>query len=222
VSKLAAEADGDERLFFGTIDTWLIAKLTGMKSIVTDSTNACRTMLMNLHTLEWDEENLKMFDVKKCYLPEIKKSSSDLFGTVEESECAALKGVPITGVLGDQQAACLGHILRTGQVKTTYGTGCFILQNVGDKPVISKHGLLGTVCYRIGDKTQYALEGAVEIAGAAIQWAKSVGIITDVKNIEKEALEVEDCGDVYFVAAFGGLLTPHYRDDARGLMIGMS
>ena len=112
--------------------------------------------------------------------------------------------------------------MREGQVKTTYGTGCFILQNVGEKPILSKNGLLGTVCYRIGDKTYYALEGAVEVAGAAISWAKSVGIITDTKQIEPEALSVSDCGDVYFVPAFGGLLSPHYRDDARGLLIGMS
>ena len=177
VKDMAASDGGDSKLVFGTIDTWLIAKLTGLKNIVTDSSNASRTMLMNLHTLEWCDENLTMFGIKKCWLPEIKKSSSDNFGVIAESECSGLKGVGITGVLGDQQAACLGHLLRKGQVKTTYGTGCFILQNVGEKPVLSKNGLLGTVCYRIGDKTQYALEGAVEIAGAAIEWAKSVGII---------------------------------------------
>ena len=134
---MVASQDCDKKLVLSTIDTWLIAKLTGLKSIVTDSTNASRTMLMSLHTLEWCDENLTMFGVKKCWLPEIKKSSSENFGQIAESECAALKGVGITSVLGDQQAACLGHILRQGQVKTTYGTGCFILQNVGDKPVIS-------------------------------------------------------------------------------------
>lgn len=116
----------------------------------------------------------------------------------------------------------MGHILRQGEVKTTYGTGCFILQNVGEQPVISEHGLLGTVCYRLNGKTQYALEGAVEVAGAAISWAKSIGLITDTKNIMPEALEVEDCGDVYFVPAFGGLISPHYDENARGLLIGMS
>ena len=124
---MLADKDCDSKLTFGTIDTWLIAKLSGLKSIVTDSTNASRTMLMSLHTLEWCDENLTMFGIQKCWLPEIKKSSSELFGVIEESECAMLKGVQITSVLGDQQAACLGHILRKGQVKTTYGTGCFIL-----------------------------------------------------------------------------------------------
>ena len=150
---MLADANCDEKLCFGTIDTWLMAKLTGLGSIATDSTNASRTMLMNLHSLEWSDDTLAMFGIKKCWLPEIKKSSSESFGKISDPLCSALEGVEITGVLGDQQAACLGHILREGQVKTTYGTGCFILQNVGDKPVLSKNGLLGTVCYRIGDKT---------------------------------------------------------------------
>ena len=113
-----------------------------------------------------------------------------------------LAGVPIGGVIGDQQSACLGHILKQGEVKTTYGTGCFILTNVGNKPVQSTAGLLSTVCYKIGDETQYALEGAVETAGAAISWAKSVGLITDTKKIEEEARSVDNCGDVYLVPAF--------------------
>lgn len=116
----------------------------------------------------------------------------------------------------------MGHLLQPGEVKTTYGTGCFILTNVGDKPVLSKNGLLTTMCYRLDGKSQYALEGAVEVAGAAVKWAKSVGLVLDESRIMEEALSVEDCGDVYFVPAFGGLLSPHYRDDARGLLIGMS
>ena len=116
----------------------------------------------------------------------------------------------------------MGHLLRPGEVKTTYGTGCFILTNTGEKPVMSDNGMLTTVCYRLNGETQYALEGAVETAGAAIKWAKSIGLVQDEKKITDEALSVKDCGDVYFVPAFGGLLTPHYRDDARGLLIGMS
>lgn len=154
---------------------------------------------MDINTLEWSETLLAEFGIDRSYLPEIIKSSSDDFGIVSDGQ---LKGVPITGVLGDQQAACLGHILKPGEVKNTYGTGCFMLSNTGSKPVHSKFGLLTTVCYRIGDQTNYALEGAVEVAGAAIQWAKSVGLVTDVKKIEEQALSVPDCGDVYFVPAF--------------------
>ena len=165
---------------------------------------------------------MNLFGVRESWLPSIVKNSSDDFGLVHECECAPLAGVPITGVLGDQQAACLGHILKPGEVKTTYGTGCFILTNVGDKPVLSDNGLLSTVCYRLDGKTQYALEGAVEVAGAAVKWAKSVGLVQDERRIMEEALSVKDCGDVYFVPAFGGLFTPHYCDDARGLLIGMS
>ena len=199
-----------------------LQKLSGLQSIVTDSTNASRTMLMDIETLEWSRENLEFFGVKESWLPSIVKNSSDDFGKVNGNECTLLADVPITGLLGDQQAACLGHVLAPGEVKTTYGTGCFILTNVGDKPVLSTNGLLTTVCYRIDNQTQYALEGAVEVAGAAVKWAKSIGLVTEEARISEEALTVTDCGDVYFVPAFSGLLSPHYRDDARGLLIGMS
>lgn len=136
-------------------------------------------MLMDINTLEWNQQNLDLFDVRESWLPRIIKNSSDDFGKIDGRECAQLANVPITGVLGDQQAACLGHLLRPGEVKTTYGTGCFILTNTGEDPVLSKNGMLTTVCYRLNGQTQYALEGAVETAGAALQWAKSVGLVTD-------------------------------------------
>lgn len=151
-----------------TIDTYLIARLTGMKSLVTDSTNASRTMLMDINTLQWSDKMLKEYGISTDQLPRIIQESSGDFGTFNCEAAAGLAGVPISGVLGDQQAACLGHVLKEGEVKNTYGTGCFLLQNVGSKPVQSTNGLLTTMCYKIGDETQYALEGAVEIAGAAI------------------------------------------------------
>lgn len=193
-----------------------------MNSVVTDSTNASRTMLMGIKDLDWNQENLDVFSINEGWLPKIVKNSSDDFGSVHKDVCPELSDVPITGVLGDQQAACFGHLLKPGEVKTTYGTGCFILTNVGEKPVISNHGLLSTVCYRLDGKTQYALEGAVETAGAAIKWAKSVDLVKDERLISEEALTVDDCGDVYFVPSFGGLLSPHYSTDARSLLIGMS
>jgi glycerol kinase len=159
-------------------------------------------MLMDLATLEWHQPTLELFGIEEKWLPTIVKSNAADFGSIAESRFARLAGVQIGGVIGDQQAACLGHCLRPGEVKTTYGTGCFILTNVGNKPVQSTAGLLSTVCFKINDQTQYALEGAVEVAGAAIQWAKSVGLITDNAKIEPEALSVADCGDVYFVPAF--------------------
>lgn len=191
-----------ENLVLSTIDTYLIARLTKGKSIVTDSTNASRTMLMDINTLDWSDNMLNEYEIKKEWLPNIIKESSGNFGSVSDDLVSQLAGVPISGVAGDQQAACIGHVLREGQVKNTYGTGCFILQNTGTKPVISKNGLLTTMCYKIGNNTQYALEGSVEIAGAAISWAKSVGFIQNAKDLESLALSVDDCGDVYFVPAF--------------------
>ena len=153
VKALAASDPNGDELCFSTIDTWLIAKLSGLRSVVTDSTNASRTMLMDINSLEWNQQNLDIFGVKKSWLPEIVKNSSDNFGAVYPTESPWLPNVPITGVLGDQQAACLGHLLRPGEVKTTYGTGCFILTNIGDRPVLSENGLLTTVCYRLDGQT---------------------------------------------------------------------
>lgn len=175
---------------------------------------------MDINTLEWSDKMISEFGLDKKWLPTIHKSSSSMFGRVQG--LGALDGVPITGVLGDQQSACLGHLLKPGQVKNTYGTGCFMLGNTGETPIQSTHGLLTTVCYRIGDKTYYALEGSVEMAGAAVKWAKTVGIVHDVKMIEEEAKTVPDSGDVYFVPAFQGIFAPYWRSDARGCLIGMS
>eukprot|EP00347_Sterkiella_histriomuscorum_P018516 403345212 len=209
------------KVIFGTIDAWLIYRLTNGKQILTDSSNASRTMLMDINSLEWSDKMLKEFGIKKECLPDIKLSSSDDYGVVESVH--SLEGVPITGVIGDQQAACLGHILKPNEVKNTYGTGCFILNNVGTKPVQSKYGLLTTLCYSLGaDQTFYALEGAVEVAGSAIKWAQSVGMLGSVKELENLCYTVEDNGDVYFVPAFNGIFSPYWRDDARALMIGMS
>lgn len=219
----AAVQAGKDDLCMGTIDTWLIAKLTGLTKFVTDSSNASRTMLMDINTLEWSDKMLAEFEIEKRWLPEISKSSSANFGEIALVKgVEALAGVPITGVLGDQQAACLGHILMPGEVKNTYGTGCFMLMNTGDKAVQSSAGLLTTLCYRLGDRTCYALEGAVEVAGAAVEWAKSIGLVTKASAIEGEALSVPDCGDVYFVPAFQGIFSPYWRDDARGCLIGMT
>ena len=176
----AAAADASSGLLFGTIDTWLIAKLSGLTSFATDSSNASRTMLMDIHTLEWSDKMTTDFGIDNKWLPAIIKNSDADFGRVS-AILPELEGVVIGGVLGDQQAACLGHVLREGEVKNTYGTGCFILANVGSTPVQSSHGLLTTVCYRLDGKTQYALEGAVEIAGSGVEWAKSVGLLTDTK-----------------------------------------
>ena len=188
---------------------------------MTDSSNASRTMLMDLNSLQWSDNMLADFGIKKECLARIKLSSSDNFGTV--TDVPSIAGVTIGGVIGDQQGACLGHLLKVGEVKNTYGTGCFILANVGTKPVKSTHGLLSTLCYSLGEgKTWYALEGAVEIAGAAIQWAKSVNLISSASELEELASTVDDCGDLYFVPAFNGLFSPYWRDDARGLMIGIN
>jgi len=177
-------------------------------------------MLMDINTLDWSDKMLSEYKIHKSWLPTIIKDSNGKFGAVSSSLIPELNGVPITGVLGDQHASCLGHILKEGQVKNTYGTGCFMLQNTGANAVQSNHGLLTTICYRVNGNTQYALEGAVEIAGAAIQWAKSVGFIASPKELEPLASSVEDCGDVYFVPAFQGIFSPYWRDDARGLWIG--
>ena len=217
---LKAEASGN--LCFGTIDSWLINWLTKGKEFVIDSTNASRTNLMNINTLEWDQEMLKTFNIKQECLPRIVKESSADFGVIEEP---ILKGVPITGVIGDQQSACLGHTLNIGEVKTTYGTGCFILMNTGTKPILSKNGLLTTVLYKLNENspTSYAFEGAVEWGGATIEWAKNnLGLFKDFKEFDQLLTSVNDNGGVYFVPAFSGLFSPYWRNDARGTILGLS
>ena len=206
-------------LLFGTIDSWLLWNLTGRH--VTDVTNASRTMLMNLKTLDWDASMLKALDVPRAMLPEI-RSSSEVYG---EARLDALRGVPVAGILGDQQAALFGQTcFGKGEAKNTYGTGCFMLLNTGAEPVISKNGLLTTLGYKLGDAPAvYALEGSIAIAGALVQWLRdNLGMIEKSQDIETLASAVTDNGGIYFVPAFSGLYAPHWRDDARGVIAGMT
>ena len=217
------EAHKKGTLMVGTVDTWLIWNLSGRQKYVTDVTNASRTMLMNIATLEWDEELCDFFNIDSSVLPEIVPSSDpEAFGKIVTG---SFKGVAISGCLGDQQAALVGQqCFKKGTAKSTYGTGCFVLYNCGESVVYSNNGLLSTVAYRFGkgSKPVYALEGAVSIAGAAISWLKSVGIIDKYSDVEELMRTVEDTGDVYFVPAFNGLFAPYWRPDARGTIVGIT
>ena len=210
-------------LLFGTIDSWLIWHLTGGATggvHVTDVTNASRTMLMNLATLAWDPELLDAVLIPAAMLPEI-RSSSEVYGR----GVGDLAGVPICGDLGDQHAALFGQTcFEPGQLKCTYGTGCFMLMHTGERPVASSHGLITTVAARLGDApATYALEGSVAVAGSLIGWLRdNLGIIGDASEVEKLARSVPDSGDVVFVPAFSGLFAPHWRSDARGLIAGLT
>ena len=207
---------------FGTIDSWLLWNLTeGIHK--TDVTNASRTLLMNLETLDWDEDLLKLFSVPRSALPEI-CSSSEVYG-LTKLDGAIKSGIPISGILGDQQAAMVGQAcFRKGESKTTYGTGNFALLNTGEEIIRSKAGLLTTVCYKFGDeKPHYALEGSVAVTGSAVQWLRDqLGIIKNASEIENLASEVADNGGVYFVPAFSGLFAPYWRSDARGVIVGLT
>ncbi len=188
---------------------------------VSDITNASRYLMMNLKTLQWDEGVAEKFGVPLSALPKI-VSNSELYGTVAEG---GLKGVPICGCIGDQQAATLGHRCKPGEAKNTYGTGLFLLLNTGENIVQSKHGLLTTPCFQLGpnEKTHYALEGAVATGGVSVSWLRDgIGIIENPQDTETLATSVEDTGGVYFVPAFSGLLAPYWREDARGLLIGLT
>jgi glycerol kinase len=210
-------------LLFGNMDTWVIWNLTGGVH-VTDVTNASRTLLMNLRTLDWDKEILQLLGIPRAMLPRI-CSSSEVYGTVAESCGLPLAGVPITGDLGDQQAALFGQACyRPGEAKNTYGTGCFMLMNMGEVPVASKSGLLTTLGYKIGgQKAVFALEGSIAIAGALVQWLRdNLGLIQRSSDVEALARTVEDNGGIYFVPAFSGLFAPHWRADARGAVVGMT
>lgn len=207
-------------LLFGNIDTFLVWKLTGGLH-VTDVTNASRTQLMNLATLSWDPELLDLFDIPAVMLPRI-CSSSEVYGRVSES---ALAGVPIAGILGDQQAALVGQTcFEPGQAKNTYGTGSFLLLNTGNRAVPSRHGLLTTLAYKFGSApAAYALEGSIAITGALVQWLRdNLGLIRTSANVEALALTVEDNGGVYFVPAFSGLYAPYWQDAARGVITGLT
>ena len=208
-------------LLFGTIDSWLIWKLTSGKTHITDASNASRTMLFNINTLEWDKELLKIFRIPRSLLPEV-KASSEVYGKVEIDN--ELKGISIAGNAGDQQAALFGQLcFEKGLSKNTYGTGCFMLQNIGTEPVKSENLLLTTIAWQIGGKTEYALEGSVFIGGAVIQWLRdSLEIIENSADVENLAESVADNGGVYFVPAFAGLGAPHWNQEARGLIIGLT
>lgn len=214
----------DGELLFGTVDTFLLWKLTGGASggvHATDVTNASRTQLMNLETLSWDQELLRHFDIPASLLPKI-SSSSQVLGT---AQCLAVKDVPIAGILGDQQAALVGQTcFAPGEAKNTYGTGCFLLMNTGQRPVQSKCGLLTTVAYQFGTQPAwYALEGSVAISGALVQWLRdNLGLIQSSPEIENLAQTVEDNGGVYFVPAFSGLYAPYWKDSARGVIAGLT
>jgi glycerol kinase len=208
-------------LCFGTVDSWLIFKLTNGKVHATDVTNASRTMLFNIHTLQWDTELLKIFGVPPTLLPEV-RSSSELYGHTEQLLTA--QNIPICGIAGDQQAALFGQMCtQPGMVKNTYGTGCFMLMNTGTQPKLSKNNLLTTIAWKIGDTTHYALEGSVFIAGAVVQWLRDgLGVIRSSAEVEQLATSVEDNGGVYFVPAFAGLGAPYWNQHARGTMMGIT
>tara|TARA_B100001109_G_scaffold51528_1_gene41392 strand:+ start:989 stop:2455 length:1467 start_codon:yes stop_codon:yes gene_type:complete len=211
-------AKSNNDLCFGTVDSWLLYKLTG--NHVTDVTNASRTLLMDLKTLNWIEKILDKLDIPKESLPTIMPSMCN-FGTNEE----LLSNVPITAVLGDQQASLFGqNCISSGDVKNTYGTGCFALTNTGTDIVHSNNGLLSTVAYQVeGNDPQYALEGSVSIAGAAVQWLRdNLNIIDESSEVESLAMSVKDNGDVYFVPAFSGLFSPHWDETARGVLVGLT
>jgi len=211
-------------LLFGNIDTFLVWHLTGGSDggiHITDVTNASRTQLMNLNTLDWDPDVLSAFGIPAAILPRI-RPSSDIYGTASES---VLQGVTIAGILGDQQAALVGQTcFKQGEAKNTYGTGCFLLMNVGDKPVGSKCGLLTTLAYKLGNQPAiYALEGSIAITGALVQWVRdNLGLIEKSSDIEALAISVTDNGGVYFVPAFSGLYAPYWKDSARGVITGLT
>ncbi|MBI3163683.1 MAG: glycerol kinase GlpK, partial [Chloroflexi bacterium] len=208
-------------LLFGNMDTWIIWNLTGREAHVTDVTNASRTMLMNLKSLDWDNEILKAMGIPRGLLPQI-RSSSEIYGDVKSG---LLNGISVAGDLGDQQAALFGQTcFKPGEAKNTYGTGCFMLLNTGKKPVQSKAGLLTTLGYKIGEADAvYALEGSIAITGALIQWLRdNMGLIQDSAEVEALAKSVEDNGGIYFVPAFSGLYAPYWKSDARGVIAGLT
>ena len=208
-------------LYFGTVDSWLVWKLTGQKVHVTDVTNASRTMLLNIHTCEWDQELLKLFDIPVSMLPEV-KASSETYGVTDTVVNTA--NIPIAGIAGDQQAALFGQMCTNqGMVKNTYGTGCFMLMNTGEKAVESKNNLLTTIAWKLHNKVEYALEGSIFIAGAVVQWLRDeVQILRTSGEIEGLAAKAKNNDGVYFVPAFAGLGAPHWNQHARGSLFGLT
>ena len=208
-------------LAFGTVDTWLLWKLTGGRVHATDVSNASRTLMAGLRTGKWDEELLRILRIPRAVLPQIRASSGH-FGEV--TSIPALRGVPVSGIAGDQQAALFGQgCFAPGMAKNTYGTGCFMLMNTGTKPVASRNRLLSTIAWRIGDKTEYALEGSVFVGGAVVQWLRDgLGLIRKSQDVEELAARVADNGGVTIVPAFAGLGAPHWDPGARGAIVGVT
>ena len=217
----AREKAAKGEVCFGTIDSWLIWKLTNGKVHATDVSNASRTMLYNIHTLAWDEELLQLMNIPASILPEV-KSSSEVYGFTQQILTA--HSIPIAGIAGDQQAALFGQMCtRSGMVKNTYGTGCFMLMNTGTKPVPSTNNLLTTIAWQINGETQYALEGSVFIAGAVVQWLRDgLKIIRSSSEVEALATQVNNNDGVYLVPAFAGLGAPHWNQHARGTVFGVT
>jgi glycerol kinase len=209
------------RLAFGTIDSWLVWNLTGGRVHMTDVTNASRTMLFNIQTLQWDEDLLLMLDIPASLLPEV-RGSSEVYGHVAGG--LGLDGVPVAGIAGDQQSALFGQMcVAPGMAKNTYGTGCFLLQNTGERPVASTNRLVTTIAWQIGGRTEYALEGSVFIGGAVVQWLRDgLGLIRQSSDVERLASSVPDNGGVYLVPAFAGLGAPHWDAYARGTIVGLT
>jgi glycerol kinase len=203
------------QILFCNVDSWLLWKLTNGRVHATDFSNACRTMVFNINTLDWDDELLQLFSIPRSMLPDVHPSIS-IFGHTED-------GIPIAGVAGDQQAALFGQACyRPGMAKVTYGTGAFVLMNIGEKPVVAKNGLLTTLACSLDGRAEYALEGSVFIAGAAIQWLQDLGLINEAGESEQLSMAIEDTGGVYLVPAFVGLGAPHWDMYARGTLIGLT
>lgn len=217
----AREKAENGELCFGTIDTWLVWQLTQGKTFVTDVSNASRTLIFNIHTLKWDDELLELFTIPKSMLPEV-KGNSEIYAKVASEILSG--NVPIAGIAGDQQAALFGQLcIEKGMLKNTYGTGCFLLMNTGENPVISKNNLLTTIAWKINDTVQYALEGSVFVGGASVQWLRDgIELIDQAKEIEDLANTVQDNGGVYFVPALTGLGAPHWDPYARGGIFGIT
>jgi len=217
----AKERAKEGKLLFGTVDSWLIYNLTDGEKHVTDVTNASRTMLYNISEMQWDKELLDLFEIPESMLPAV-KSSSEVYG--QTAGKILTDRIPIAGIAGDQQAALFGQLCtKEGMVKNTYGTGCFMLMNIGDKPIVSKNNLVTTVAWQIGDKVTYALEGSIFIAGAIVQWLRDgLGIIKSSEEVEALAKQVKDTDGVYLVPAFAGLGAPHWDSYARGTIVGLT
>ena len=209
------------KLAFGTVDSWLVWKLTGRSKHITDASNASRTLLLNIHTGEWDPQLLKLFRIPASMLPEV-RSSSEVYGHVNAAP--GLQDIPIGGIAGDQQAALFGQMcIKPGGTKSTYGTGCFLLQNTGAKAVDSKNRLLTTIAWKLGEKTDYAQEGSVFIGGAVVQWLRDgLKLVRSAPEVDALAATVKDSGGLFLVPAFAGLGAPHWDPYARGLLLGIT